>query len=104
MFTCMVHFLMQNNIFSDDFEKERKDRNRLAGEKVHLMEQLEDTKQELAAVKGKMECLHTELMGTRKELSDAKEEIAVKVAQVKQYQNQVEAYKHQLEQVLCIVI
>ena len=39
MFTCMVHFLMQNNIFSDDFEKERKDRNRLAGEKVHLMEQ-----------------------------------------------------------------
>ena len=65
------------------------------------MEQLEDTKQELAARKGKMECLHTELMGTRKELSDAKEEIAVKVAQVKQYQKQVEAYKHQLEQVLC---
>ena len=65
------------------------------------MEQLEDTKQELAAMIGKMDCLHTELMGTRKELNDAKEEIAVKVAQVKQYQKQVEAYKQQLEQVLC---
>ena len=33
------------------------------------------------------------------ELEAAKEEIAVKVAQVKQYQKQVEAYKQQLEQV-----
>ena len=62
------------------------------------MEQLEDTKQKLAAVHGKM---HSDLMGTRKELSEAQEEIAVKVAQVKQYQKQVEAYKQQLEQVLC---
>ena len=35
------------------------------------------------------------------QLNEAKEEIAVKVAQVKQYQKQVEAYKQQLEQVLC---
>ena len=49
-----------------------------------------------------MDCLmHTDLMGIRKELSEAQEEIAVKVAQVKQYQKQVEAYKQQLEQVLC---
>ena len=31
------------------------------------------------------------------ELNAAKEEIAVKVAQVKQYQKQVEAYKQQME-------
>ena len=35
------------------------------------------------------------------QLNEAKEEIAVKVAQVKQYQKQLEAYKQQLEQVLC---
>eukprot|EP00731_Ephydatia_muelleri_P005111 Em0002g1287a len=91
----------EKDIFSDDFDKEREDRSRLAGEKVHLMEQLEDTKQKLAAVQGKMDYLmHTDLMGTKKELSEAQEEIAVKVAQVKQYQKQVEAYKQQLEQVL----
>ena len=33
------------------------------------------------------------------QLAEAQEEIAVKVAQVKQYQKQVEAYKQQLEQV-----
>ena len=66
------------------------------------MEQLEDTKQKLAAMQGQMDCLmHTDLMGIRKELNDAQEEIAVKVAQVKQYQKQVEDYKQQLEQVLC---
>ena len=32
-------------------------------------------------------------------IGDLREEISVKVAQVKQYQKQVEAYKQQLEQV-----
>ena len=43
--------------------------------------------------------LHIRLNEAAMELEAAKEEIAVKVAQVKQYQKQVEAYKQQLEQV-----
>eukprot|EP00731_Ephydatia_muelleri_P005141 Em0002g1317a len=42
--------------------------------------------------------LYTHLDATTIELEAAKEEIAVKVAQVKQYQKQVEAYKQQLDQ------
>ena len=43
--------------------------------------------------------LHIRLNEAAIELEAAKEEIAVKVAQVKQYQKQVEAYKQQLEKV-----
>ena len=37
--------------------------------------------------------MHRQLKDLNAQLNEAKEEIAVKVAQVKQYQKQVEAYK-----------
>ena len=43
-----------------------------------------------------MKKMHTHLDTVTAELEAAKEEIAVKVAQVKQYQKQVEAYKQQV--------
>ena len=54
---------------------------------LHTM--INDRDQELRA-------LHDHLKVVAAELEAAKEEVAVKVAQVKQYQKQVEAYKKQV--------
>ena len=67
-------------------------------------QELADIKVQLQSVKDKLGALEeSEIIEGGKltaELEAAKEEIAVKVAQVKQYQKQVEAYKQQV-QVVC---
>ena len=66
-------------------------------------QELADIKAQLQSVKDTMEELkiweEKKLQQVTADLEAAKEEIAVKVAQVKQYQKQVEAYKQQLERV-----
>ena len=62
-------------------------------------EQLQAKENELAEVLHQLQNSETkvkQLEGLAMELVAAKEEIAVKVAQVKQYQKQVEAYKQQV--------
>jgi chromosome segregation ATPase len=62
-------------------------------------EQLQAKEGELAEVKHQLqncEMKVNQLEGLAMDLVAAKEEIAVKVAQVKQYQKQVEAYKQQV--------
>ena len=50
-------------------------------------------------MKSKLVVADKEVADLKPVTGDLREEIAVKVAQVKQYQKQVEAYKQQLEQV-----
>ena len=98
--------VLQRDVFADDFIKERDDRSRVAGEKDQLASELEAAQQKISEMSAKLsgaikeiDHLSAGLRQTTDELNRAKEEIAVKVAQVKQYQKQVEAYKQQVEQV-----
>ena len=63
-------------------------------------QELADIKVQLQSVKDKLNALEEVKISEKKkitaELEAAKEEVAVKVAQVKQYQKQVEAYKQQV--------
>ena len=51
-----------------------------------------------------LKVLSEEIARTKADLEAAKEEIAVKVAQVKQYQKQVEAYKQQVGGIVILSI
>ena len=94
--------VLQRDIFADDFRKERDDRIRVAGEKGQVASELEAAQQKISEMSAKLNSAIKEIdhlsAGLRQstdELNLAKEEIAVKVAQVKMYQKQVEAYKQQ---------
>ena len=62
--------------------------------------ELTEVKNQLCVVNENLEAMETIMQKQLKDLNgqlcEAKEEIAVKVAQVKQYQKQVEAYKQQV--------
>ena len=98
--------MLQRDIFAEDFKSERDDRIRVAGEKGQVASKLKEAQQTISEMSAKLSSAIKEIdhlsAGLRQatdELNRAKEEIAVEVAQVKQYQKQVEAYKQQLEKV-----
>ena len=80
----------------ETIEKERMD---------HQIE-LTEVKNQLCVVKENLDAMETIMQRQVKDLNgqlnEAKEEIAVKVAQVKQYQKQVEAYKQQVCTCTCL--
>ena len=69
-------------------------------ERAKYERELLDLKEQLHSVKEKLNAMEILMVQQLKylnaQLTEAKEEIAVKVAQVKQYQKQVEAYKQQV--------
>ena len=91
---CILNLLwdvLQRDIFAEDFRKERDDRIRVAGEKGQLASELEAAQQTISEMSAKLSSaikeidhLSAGLRQTTDELNRTKEEIAVKVAQVKQ--------------------
>ena len=101
-------------IYKEDFDNERKDRISAIARCNEYQKQLQVKEAELVKVKSRENELAAQLKMVKEklnvmeeimkkekgklatELHETKEEIAVKVAQVKQYQKQVEAYKQQV--------
>ena len=71
---------------------------------MRLQNELADVTKQLSTVKANLDAMETimqrQLKDLNTQLHEAKEEIAVKVAQVKQYQKQVEAYKQQVQYIV----
>ena len=67
---------------------------------MRLQNELADVTKQLSSVKANCDAMETIMQRQLKDLNiqlhEAKEEMSVKVAQVKQYQKQVEAYKQQV--------
>ena len=68
--------------------------------------EITEVKNQLCVVNKSLNAMETIMQRQLKDLNgqlcEAKEEIAVKVAQVKQYQKHVEAYKQQVQHCTCI--
>eukprot|EP00731_Ephydatia_muelleri_P005124 Em0002g1300a len=95
---------IESRTFRDDFQQERRDRERAVERCDSLQQMMADFERQSEKYKEENADLTEQLNAARQtiaqqvaELEVAKEEIAVKVAQVKQYQKQVEAYKKQLD-------
>ena len=73
---------------------------------MRLQNELADVTKQLSTVKANLDAMETimqrQLKDLNTQLHEAKEEIAVKVAQVKQYQKQVEAYKQQVQYIVLL--
>ena len=75
-------------------------------ERMNHQIELTEVKNQLCVVEENLNAMETIMQSQLKDLNgqlnEAKEEIAVKVAQVKQYQKQVEAYKQQVCTCTCL--
>ena len=99
--SCTIY--LKSRTFRDDFQQERRDRERAVERCDSLQQMMADFERQSEKYKEENADLTEQLNVARQtiaqqvaELEVAKEEIAVKVAQVKQYQKQVEAYKKQV--------
>ena len=112
MYLCNIHFNMslkhvqcthtctcmpraQIATYKEDFNKERDDRSKAVEKADALEAKVRELKNSLEAMEVHKKAELDNNKQLLAELEAAKEEIAVKVAQVKQYQKQVEAYKQQ---------
>ena len=95
-YTCVLYKGI--HLYMHDFQKEREDRCQAAGERESQIKDLSTARQEISEMKSKLVVADKEVAELKPVSGDLREEIAVKVTQVKQCQKQEETYKQQLEQ------